>query len=312
MGDNTKIQWATHTGNLWWGCQEVHAGCDHCYAREWDKQYGGNHWGAKASRKVVKSVWTNFKRWQRLAEEAGRIDRVFVGSMMDIFEVSHPCVDHKGNALDITTGELRQRFFKEVVPACPNLLFLLLTKRPSNIPGMVPASWLHKPPKNVMYGVSVVDQETADREIPKLLAVPGQRFLSIEPLLGHVCLGLDGITPKHLVGHSYIPVGDMLHWVIVGGESGYKARPFNPVWARSIVEQCQSTGVPVFVKQMGGNPQTGSKMESRYWDARWNEDSDLWRIILKDKKGGDMSEWPDDLRIRQLPEHYTPKELVIC
>jgi len=236
MGTNSAIEWCHHTGNLWWGCVEVHEGCDHCYARTFDKRVGGKHWGARQPRRAIASVWDNFAKWQRKAAELGEVHRVFVGSMMDIFERDRPCVDYHGQPLDVTTDELRQRFFTEVVPSCPNLHFLLLTKRPRNITKMVPAAWLDSPPANVMYGTSVVNQETADRDVPALLKVPGKRFLSMEPLLGSVDLKswLHGID-----------------WVIVGGESSHHARPMHPDWARHLRYQCVAAGVPYFFKQWG-------------------------------------------------------------
>lgn len=258
MGQNTKIEWAHHTANLWWGCQEVHEGCDHCYARTWDKRMGGNHWGARASRRAIKSVWTDLARWQQAAQNAGETHRVFCGSMMDIFEVSKQVVDHKGNPLGMETADLRDRLFHEVVPACPNLLFLFLTKRPQNIRRMVPATWLDKPPTNTMYGYSAVNQATADQGIPALLAVPGRHFLSMEPLLGPTNIGswlsCDGTEVNGECCESYSVRGyhfQGVDWVIVGGESGHGARPMHPDWARSIRDECREAGVPYFFKQWG-------------------------------------------------------------
>ena len=265
MAENSKIEWCHHTGNMWWGCVEAHEGCDHCYARTFDKRVGGDHWGAKQPRRAVAGVWNEFKKWQKKAAEAGEVHLVFVGSMMDIFERSQPCVDYYGNPLEVTTGELRQRFFDEVVPNSPNLLFLLLTKRPQNITKMVPAAWLENPPTNVMYGTSVVNQATADRNIPALLQVPGRRFLSMEPLLGPVdltristYLWRSAEYVNALTGDLYdifgVKVGslqDKIGWAIVGGESGHHARPMHPDWARDIRDQCVAVGVPFLFKQWG-------------------------------------------------------------
>ena len=162
MGTETKIGWTDHTANTHWGCQEVHAGCDHCYARTWDKRMGGAHWGAHAPRRAIKSVWSDLEKWQKAAQAEGVQRRVFCGSMMDIFEVSKPLVDAKGNALPGETAHLRARLFDQVVPASPNLLFLFLTKRPQNIAKMIPNTWTLNPPANVMYGYSAVDQQTAE------------------------------------------------------------------------------------------------------------------------------------------------------
>lgn len=281
MAENSKIEWTTHTANLWWGCQKVHAGCDHCYAETLSHRWGNDVWGPKAPRRAIKAVWSDFNRFQREAAAAGRIDRVFVGSMMDIFEKPFPLIDAQGNALEGTTDELRQRFFAEVVPNCPNLLFLLLTKRPGNILKYIPESWKTSPPANVMYGTSVVNQETADEMIPKLLEVPGRRFLSMEPLLGPVLLNghewkiasglsgnIDWLTGHEsqnssLYGGSYAwhsrdlyggedkKSGEGIDWVIVGGESGHGARPMAESWAQHIAVQCEEAGVPYHFKQWG-------------------------------------------------------------
>lgn len=111
-----------------------------------------------------------------------------------------------------------------------------------------------------------------------------------------------------------------LSWVIVGGESGSKARPFDIAWARSIVAQCKNAGVPVFVKQLGAKPVDGSILEILGPDLtvhyrRPPEDELVaeakqrpgymvrpTRLQLRDSHGGDMSEWPEDLRVREMPE----------
>lgn len=131
------------------------------------------------------------------------------------------------------TGELRRKCFNEVVPASPNLRFLFLTKRPSNIPAYIPRHWQSGAPSNVMFGTSVGTQATADQATPQLRKAPGQRFLSIEPLLEAVKLNLDGIN-----------------WVIVGTESGAGRRPMQAEWARDIKRQCDDSGVAFFCKQM--------------------------------------------------------------
>jgi protein gp37 len=262
--ENSKISWTHHTANLWWGCQKVHAGCDHCYAETLDNRYNHQapHWGPHVPRKMVNSVWKDLARFQRDAAAEGVIKRVFVGSMMDIFEKPFPLVDSKGNKVEgMTTDDLRQRFFTEVVPNSPNLLFLLLTKRPGNIKKYIPGKWLYEPPVNVMYGTSVVNQETANMLIPELLTVPGKHFLSCEPMLG-----LMDITQKMInysVPTRYTDDGKGIEWtdpgkdfigidwVIAGGESGHGARPMNVDWASHIRNQCEAVGVPFFFKQWG-------------------------------------------------------------
>lgn len=264
---NSKIEWTHHTANLWHGCQKVHAGCDHCYAEAQNKWLrGGKHWGPHAPRMFVKGTMDKLRNFQTAAATAGEIHSVFVGSMMDIFEKPFPLVDNEGEAISgMDTGTLRALLFQNIsLGLYPNLQFLLLTKRPGNILKYIPEAWKINPPANVMYGCSVVDQETADRYIPELLRVPGRRFLSMEPLIGPVSLTRvdanlttdDWCMINCLTGRQTDmgrPCHDVptIDWVIVGGESGHHARPMNPNWARSIQYQCAGADVPFFFKQWG-------------------------------------------------------------
>ncbi|RZK95224.1 MAG: DUF5131 family protein [Hymenobacter sp.] len=238
MAENTEISWTDHTLNLWWGCAKVHAGCDHCYAEAFAHRYGHQLWGPKAPRKASKSAFRDVLKFQKKAATDGVVRRVFVGSMMDIFEKPFPLIDSQGNSLPETTGHLRQRFFEEVVPACPNLLFLLLTKRPSNILKYIPEGWKTTPPANVMYGYSVVDRPSS-AGIEDLLAVPGRHFLSMEPLLESLSINYWLRTGK-------------LDWVIVGGESGHGARLMHAEWAQTIRDECAAAGTLFHFKQWDG------------------------------------------------------------
>lgn len=241
MGSYTGIEWCKRTGNIWWGCEEVHEGCDNCYARILDNRWNGNHWGADRPRRAIKSIWKDFMRWQLEAQASKEIHRVFVGSMMDIAEKPMPLVDIKGNKLEGTTGDLRKKYFNEIVPLTPNLLHLMLSKRPSAFNKYIPDDWKFYPPKNIMFGTSPVNQPTADNLISHLLKVKGRRFLSIEPQLGFVDL-------EKLYGNQTIPL-EGIDWVIVGGESGHHKRPFNPDWARAIRDTCKKYDTPFFMKQ---------------------------------------------------------------
>lgn len=167
---------------------------------------------------------------------------------------------------------------------------------------------------NVWAGVSCENQHFADERIPLLLQTPAAvRFISAEPLLGPVdlkniasardemMLALAGLTwglDGRLRGEHA-----KLDWVIVG-ESGPKSRPFDLTWARSIVQQCQAAGVPVFVKQLGAVP--FSKHGSTDLPQRESVSRiDRQRIGFRDRTGGDMAEWPDDLRVREVPTRHT-------
>ena len=116
MAQNSKIEWTDHTANLWWGCTKVHAGCDNCYAEALANRFGANVWGNDAPRREVKSVWKDLDRMQNAAQGMKQRHRVFVGSMMDIFEKPMPVVDSKGNILpnNIDTGYLRHALFTNI------------------------------------------------------------------------------------------------------------------------------------------------------------------------------------------------------
>lgn len=236
----------------------------------------------------------------------------------------------------VTMADLRHDLF-ELIDKCQYLQFLLLTKRPENVRRM----WLNAGPPNQATGdetsvgfeptwfrpnvaliTSVSDQATADAMIPELLKCRDLcpiLGVSAEPLLGPVNLArVRRVLPSGgvvrgtvLEGPGYIGSifrGERpLDWVIIGGESGYGARPYNLAWPRSIISQCRDAGVPVFHKQIGSNPTCGH-------DSGLNQ-SKISRILGSDarclrcgfaypkdsKGGGDMSEWPEDLRVREYP-----------
>lgn len=307
MGQDTEISWCHHTANLWWGCTEVHEGCDFCYARTLAKSKGkGAAW--QGSRFAVKSIWGNLAKWNDAAAKVGEIHRVFCGSMMDIFEKPLPASDWNGNPLGVTTGDLRGRLFNEVVPATPNLLYLLLTKRPGNATKCVPPSWLEAWPSNVMTGTSVVNQATADALIPQLVRVPGKRFLSMEPLLG----------PTDIYGYLFdqYPHREhwpherrgQLHWVITGAESGAKARPAHPDWFRLIRDRCVAAGVPYHHKQWGEWLPDCQKGEG------WTSAIQGKAIARLDHAGRDLAgEWglhdESDVIIRRVGKKYAGRLL---
>ncbi len=341
MGANTKIQWCDYTFNCWRGCQKVSQGCANCYADTQAKRNPGvlGIWGPEGSRVVAsESMWKEPLKWNRDQEalqqyHAANLDRdpprprVFCASMADVFEDwTGPMHDARGGTWstasaghwwnyryettdddwgvrDLTMDDVRRRLFR-LIEQTPNLDWLLLTKRPENILKMAPKTWRERFPDNVWIGTSVEDQETATARIPHLLKVPARvRFLSMEPLLGPVDVTFVGCPrcgqskqpylPNYVIcrGCGYeIKYPDELQrvqWVIVGGESGPKARTFEVDWCRSIIQQCKAAEVPVFVKQMG---------------FRSLNNAECRLLNLRDPKGGDMEEWPEDLRVRELPK----------
>lgn len=260
MSANTKIEWCDHTFNPWEGCQKVGPGCDHCYAETRNARFAGGtaiNWGPGVPRRRTSaSNWELPKRWNAQADtfmaQHGRRQRVFCASLADVFD----------NAVD---QQWRDDLF-DLIAATPNLDWLLLTKRIGNVGNMLPVPFdfdRHYP--NVWIGATVVNQAEADRDIPKLLAVPAaKRFLSMEPLLGPVDLGTiyntdfgEGQPYLHpLIGRVSDGHGDScgapsIDWVIVGGESGPGARPMHPNWAKSLRDQCEAAGVPFLFKQWG-------------------------------------------------------------
>jgi protein gp37 len=237
MAQDSKIEWTHHTANLWHGCAKVHEGCDNCYAEALAKRFGNDVWGADKPRKEIKSFFTDLAKYQKLAAQAGEVHRVFVGSMMDIFEKPMPLIDSKGEQyLRVNTGVKREEFLANIsLGLYPNLMFLLLTKRPSNINKYIPESWLDNPPENVMFGTSISTQANADKLIPQLLQVKGKRFLSVEPQIESINI------EKYLGG---------IDWVIQGGESGAGKRPFITGWAYYLKTQCENAGTPYFFKQI--------------------------------------------------------------
>lgn len=188
----------------------------------------------------IKGVWDALATYQRLAAKANQIHRVFVGSMMDFGEKQMPLIDRAGAAVTVypgrqmNTDDKRWRFCHDVVPVSLNLLFLLLSKRPSNYPKVVPEAWQAEPPANVMYGTSIVSPDQLSTLLKQLKRVNGRRFLSLEPQLENIPrIDLSGID-----------------WVIQGGESGGHKRPFNTDWARTMRDECQRQNVPYFFKQI--------------------------------------------------------------
>ncbi len=240
MAQDSGIEWTKHTGNPWHGCTRVHSGCDNCYACAISKRTGYELWGPRNPRREIAGFFDSLKSFQKKAKTANRTDAVFVGSMMDIFEIPMPLIDKDEKLLSTTTGDLRQKFFDNITAGVyPNLMFLLLTKRPSNINKYIPQSWKQTPPDNVMFGTSPVDQVTANKLIGQLIQVNGRRFLSVEPQLGWMTL-MPWLQNKSI------------DWVINGGESGpkNKIRPFNTDWARKLMAECKATNTPFFFKQV--------------------------------------------------------------
>ena len=223
MGERTRIEWATHTFNPWWGCLKVSEACKNCYAEAWAKRMGQKVWGPTAPRRAFTDQhWTQPLRWQKRLTAEGARERVFCASMADVFEDRRDLDPH------------RERLWG-LIEATPNLDWLLLTKRPQVVGKLSP--WGRSWPSNVWLGTTVELQKRAEENLPALIEVPARvRFISAEPLLGPLDLS------------AWI---DRLDWVITGGESGPRARPASPTWFRDLHLQCMANDVPFHFKQWG-------------------------------------------------------------
>jgi protein gp37 len=261
MAENSGIAWTNHTFNPWWGCVKTSAGCKFCYAEKQISIFSENFWGENSNRKFFfDRHWKDPEKWNRAAKKAGRIDRVFCGSMCDVMEDRDDLI------------EPRKRLFN-LIEKTENLNWLLLTKRPENFSKFLPEAWLKNPRPNVWLMTTVENSDVLYR-IGELAKVPAVvHGLSMEPLISRVA-----DLPWQFAMHPEI------NWVIAGGESGENARPFNIDWARTILNDCKMFNVACFIKQMGSNPVNSEG------------------LVFKSKKGEDMNEWPDDLKIREFPK----------
>lgn len=303
MGADSKIEWCDHSFNAWWGCTHDGPECDHCYAESFAKRTGHAVWGHDAPRRFFGDAhWAEPLAWEKEAAKSSKECFVFCSSMSDIGERLPGAVGARMDA-----DRLR---LVELIAATPHLTWLVLTKRPQNMPTLFDV-WGYEWPKNVMAGTTAGTQAGVDKRVKWLLRIPARRyFLSCEPLLERIdvrryleCGGICDCAPgpknercegKGQAGWIRCNHGlRRISWVICGGESNGGARPFDIAWARDLAHQCASTrgwgGKPAptafFMKQFGVKPSDG-----------------LVQIKLKDRfKGKDPLEWPADLRVRQFP-----------
>lgn len=334
----SKIEWTDATWNPVRGCSRISPGCVNCYAERMAARFSkpgmwaeglakmtpsGPRWTGKLS--LVEEKLEDPIRWKEPK-------RIFVNSTSDLFHelieewwidevfgVMAACSWHTFQVLtkrpermqaymaDPTTMErvsaVMAGIIDEHVDPCNRKKGDMRATAPSL--GFEGDGW---PLKNVWLGTSVEDQGSAEARIPLLWQTPAAvRFLSCEPLLQRLELR------RHLWN------GDKaLDWVIVGGESGPGARPCRANWVRAIVTHCSTAGIPVFVKQLGAHviDQNDAGFDGHERD-NWPDgtETDRWdldpsrqyqgadaRILLTHAKGGNMEEWPLDLRVREFPE----------
>lgn len=327
----TKIEWTDATWNPTTGCDKVSAGCKNCYAERMAKRLkamGNRRYKDGFKLTLHEDLIEAPLRWRKPR-------MVFVNSMSDVFHEDVPfefidkvfavmalCPQHTfqiltkraermrdylqgcevysekddlvlgdtaiGNIINGLTGNLMMEY--QVFPGgedkwdwqepmvddsmdapreiCPGHFDWHDGSYSSPIPWPLPNVWL---------GVSVEDgQRHSYDRLDALKETPAAvRFVSLEPLL-------EGVSIRERYGLN----AAWLNWVIIGGESGPGARPFNLHWAKSVIGEGKQAGIPVFVKQVGANAYS---------------DRGGYRFKTKHPKGGDPSEWPEDLRVREMP-----------
>ena len=291
MGVKTKIEWtrsedgsAGATWNPVTGCTKISPGCKHCYAERMAKRLqamGQKNYASGFELTLQDHAVELPLRWKKP-------QTVFVNSMSDLFHEDVP-VDFIKRVFDVMKRAHWHRF-------------QILTKRSKRLAKI--GGELEWAP-NVWMGVSIELDKYCTRASDLRRTGAHVKFLSLEPLLGPLpSLDLSGIN-----------------WVIIGGESGPGARPCEIGWIRSVIEQCKAAGVPCFVKQLGAVPLIPQVPEglhgpdvlaaARGIDLEWPADTHFgnqtgdprWngrQALLHDSKGGDPSEWPEDLRVREF------------
>jgi protein gp37 len=321
----SNIEWTNSTWNPTTGCTKISTGCKHCYAETMHARLTAM--GQKKYAKPFRVVqpWADALAVPLHWREPRR---VFVNSMSDLFHEDVPdeyiaavfgvmamAPQHTFQVLT-KRAERMARWFEAIgseraADAVVALAMIgKLGEQWKQGPLPVLPGW---PLPNVWIGVSVENQEQADARIPHLLKAPAAvRFLSCEPLLAPVDLTK---LRDDEVGARWNVLEMGIDWVIVGGESGANARPCALEWIERIVAECKEVDVPVFVKQLGAcvvSEERTATVETmaalcgatvKDYDGYRAPSGEVWawRAGLTDKKGGDPSEWPDDLRVREFP-----------
>ena len=236
MSENSAIEWTDTTWNPVTGCTKVSAGCDNCYAERFSERFRG------VKGHPFRTGFDLTLRPERVLQPLDwkRPRMIFVNSMSDLF--------HK----DIPKSYISAVF--DTMEKADWHIYQVLTKRSSLMQKFINDRYKTRPaPPHMWFGVSVENEKATSRITHLQRANATVRFLSIEPLIAPVGdLSLDGIA-----------------WVIVGGESGWGARPMNPEWVIDIRDQCVDAGVAFFFKQWGGR---SPKARGRLLDGKeWNQ-----------------------------------------
>lgn len=246
MGENSRIAWTDATFNPWVGCTKISAGCANCYAERDRARFDAGRWGPGALRRLTSAAnWAKPRTWARKALSAsGRRPRVFCGSLCDYLDAEVPDL-------------WREMLWDLIRATAADLDWLLLTKRADRL-GIVPENVARR----CWMGVTVENQATADERIPHLLRCPAAvRWVSMEPLL----------SATSVLGERE----RLIHWIVVGSESGPRRRPFEWQWAAALRDQCAAAGVAFFTKQ--GPDATGritddpARFPAGEWPREWPE-----------------------------------------
>nr|WP_046284606.1 phage Gp37/Gp68 family protein [Mycobacterium sp. UM_NZ2] len=330
MSARTKIEWADDTWNPVTGCTEVSPGCDRCYAKTFAERFRGTpgHYFERGFDVQLRPDKLDLPlRWRRPR-------RIFVNSMSDLF---HDDVPDEYIAQVWAVMALAPRHTFQVLTKRHGRMHSLLTAK-RLAPGLdfeamvrnvahnlrnnaKRADWtladdLPWPLPNVWLGVSTENQQWADIRIPALLDTPAAvRWISAEPLLGPI-----GLHPYWTHGQPRwgepepeptpnggslmmrpLELAPRLDWVVVGGESGHRARPMHPDWARSLRDQCTDAGVPFLFKQWG-------EWSPYYYGPELRR---VDQLVMADDGGeyraGDL-DWPDgprrgEAQLADFPHH---------
>ena len=272
MGKDSRIGWTDDTVNGWWGCAKVSPACTFCYAEGFAKRTGADVWGPSAPRRLrVDAAIRELRAIADRSDREGRPRRVFMHSMSDIFEDRPDLLDPRAREFEALHEINRDRV--RIIP-------MLLTKRAEFAVEEVRRLGL---PRGAWVGCTVENQAAADERIPYLRRIPAAvRFLSVEPMLGHVNASIGLYTqPPTGVPDEPAEAGGMwssralgpdgLSWLIAGCESSGPRpgkRPTDIDWIRSLRDQSVRAGVPFFLKQMnvGGRLVHAPELDGRTWE----------------------------------------------
>ena len=300
----TPIEWTEHSvnpirarlpgrlhGRSGHHCVKISPGCKNCYASRLQSRMG----------------MPPYEVGQRLGIELYLESAV----LEEVRRRKKPTKYFWCDMTDLFLDEVPREWIKAINGVCmdtPQHTHMILTKRVERMLEEVTACPF---PPNVWMGASVENQDTFDERVELLGRVPAAvRFLSVEPQLEDIDYGnaLDHPPDDSPYGR--------IHWMIVGGESGPGARVFDVAWARRAIVECRAAGTACFIKQLGANvwdrndagfegdtptawPMDTCTEDENEFEARY-QGAGL-RIHLKDRKGGAMEEWPEDLRVREFP-----------